>query len=158
MACHQDNAKPLSEPMLTYCQFDLKEHISMKFYLKFKYFHSGKCVWKCRLRNGGHFVQGEINNMILTALCTVLMMNLDQSKLRIPIGRPSNIQSSNIQWLFHDLETDLNFNYFSVAGFIIWAFFKTCLTVMLRLLCNHLVRAVGMPYTSTLKYSRPNVI
>ena len=33
----------------------------MKFYLKFKYFYSRKCVWTCRLRNGGHFVPGEIS-------------------------------------------------------------------------------------------------
>ena len=31
----------------------------MKFYLKFKYLPSRKCVWTCRLRNGGHFVQGR---------------------------------------------------------------------------------------------------
>ena len=42
MACRLDGTKPLSEPMLTYCQLDPKEHISMKFYLKFKYFHSTK--------------------------------------------------------------------------------------------------------------------
>ena len=28
----------------------------MKFWSKFKYFHSRKCIWKCRLRNGVHFV------------------------------------------------------------------------------------------------------
>ena len=32
--------KPLSEPMAKYCQSDLREHISMKHYLKFKSFHS----------------------------------------------------------------------------------------------------------------------
>ena len=58
MACHLDGAKPLSEPMLAYSWLDPKEHILIKFYLKFKYFHSRKCVWICRLRNGGHFVQG----------------------------------------------------------------------------------------------------
>ena len=31
----------------------------MKFYFKLKYFHSRNCVWICRLRNGGHFVQGR---------------------------------------------------------------------------------------------------
>ena len=30
--------KPISEPMLPYCQLDPKEHISVKFYLKFKTF------------------------------------------------------------------------------------------------------------------------
>ena len=38
MACRLDGDKLLSEPMLTYCQLDPKEHISMKFCLKFKYF------------------------------------------------------------------------------------------------------------------------
>ena len=37
-----------------------KEHISVKFYLKFKSFHSWKCIWKCRLRNGGHFVSASM--------------------------------------------------------------------------------------------------
>ena len=60
MACRLDGAKPLSEPMLTYCQLCPKEHTSMKFYLKFKYFHSTKCVWTCRLQNIGCSVQGEI--------------------------------------------------------------------------------------------------
>ena len=60
IASRLDGAKPLSEPILTYCQLNPKESISMKFYLKFKYFHSRKCVWTCRLRNGGHFVQGKM--------------------------------------------------------------------------------------------------
>ena len=55
MACRLIGAKPLSETMLPYCQQDSKEHISVKFYLKFKSFHSRKCIIQCRLRNGGHF-------------------------------------------------------------------------------------------------------
>ena len=51
MACRMVGAKPLSKPMLTYCQWEPKEPISMKFYLKFKYFHSRKCVWTYRLLN-----------------------------------------------------------------------------------------------------------
>ena len=31
----------------------------MKFQSKHKYFHSRKCIWKYRLRNGSHFVQRE---------------------------------------------------------------------------------------------------
>ena len=49
-------AKPLSEPMLSYCHLDHKERILVKFRLKFKSFHSRKYTWNCRLRNGGHFV------------------------------------------------------------------------------------------------------
>ena len=54
VACRLNGSKPLFKPVLTYCQLDPKEHISMKSYLKFKYFHSRKCVWT----NGGHFVHG----------------------------------------------------------------------------------------------------
>ena len=56
MACHLFGTKPSSEPKLQYCQLDPKEHISAKFYLKFKCFHSRKCTWTCRLQNGSHFV------------------------------------------------------------------------------------------------------
>ena len=37
MACRLTGAKPLSEPMLPYCQLDHKEYISVKFHLKLKY-------------------------------------------------------------------------------------------------------------------------
>ena len=53
MTCCLFSAKPLSEPMLSSCQLDPKEHISVKFYVKFKSFHSKKCTWKYRLQNGG---------------------------------------------------------------------------------------------------------
>ena len=44
-----------------YCQLDPNQHISMKFYLKFKYFNFTKCIWTrtCRLWNDGHFVGGK---------------------------------------------------------------------------------------------------
>ena len=38
MVCRLFGAESLSEPMLPYCQLDPKEHISVKFYLKFKSF------------------------------------------------------------------------------------------------------------------------
>ena len=56
IACCLDGTKPLPEPMLIYCQLDRKEHISMKLYLKCKYFHSRKCNSKCHQQNGCHFV------------------------------------------------------------------------------------------------------
>ena len=37
-------AKPLYEPMLTYCHLDPVEHISVKFHLKFETFHSPKGI------------------------------------------------------------------------------------------------------------------
>ena len=57
MACRLfSTEKPLFEPMLPYCQLDPKEYISVKFYSKFKSSHSQKCIWKCHLENGDHFV------------------------------------------------------------------------------------------------------
>ena len=50
MACHLIEDNPLSQPIIVYCQLDHKEHISMKFYLKFKRFHSRKCISRCRLQ------------------------------------------------------------------------------------------------------------
>ena len=52
-----DGLKHLPEPILTYCQLDLN---SVKFNSKHKNLHSWKCTWKCRLRNDGHFIQGEM--------------------------------------------------------------------------------------------------
>ena len=60
MVCRLFGAKPLSEPMLPYCQLDPKGHISMKCYVKFKSFHWRKCTWKWRLRNGGHFASAPV--------------------------------------------------------------------------------------------------
>ena len=60
LACRLFGAKPLSKPMLVYCQLDPREQSSVKFKSKYKNFHSRKCIWKCRLRDGGHFVQGDI--------------------------------------------------------------------------------------------------
>ena len=50
MACRLVGDNLLSEPMMVCCQLDPEEHISMKFYLKFKSFHSRKCIWKCCLQ------------------------------------------------------------------------------------------------------------
>ena len=51
--------------MLPYCHLDSREHISVKFHLEFKSFHSRKCTWKCRLRNGGHFVSASVCLVVL---------------------------------------------------------------------------------------------
>ena len=74
MACRLDGTKPLSESILIYCQLDPKECISIKFYLKFKYFHSRKMhlnkyfhsrkcqvlsIKRMRRQNGDHVVQGR---------------------------------------------------------------------------------------------------
>ena len=68
MACPLFGAKPLSKPMLVYCQLDPWEQTSVKFQSTYKAFQS----WKYRLRNGGHFVQGEMS--YTDSACEVLIM------------------------------------------------------------------------------------
>ena len=46
MACCLFGTKPLSKPMLGYCQLDHLEQNSVKFYSKYKTFHSRKYIWK----------------------------------------------------------------------------------------------------------------
>ena len=58
MACRLFGAKPLSKPMLGYCQLDPYKQTSLKFESNYKTFHSRKFVWKYRLRNGSYFVHG----------------------------------------------------------------------------------------------------
>ena len=66
MACRLFGAKPLPEPMLTYCQLDSWEHISVKFESEFYHFHSRKCNWKCRLPKCRPFCSGgdELTNNV----------------------------------------------------------------------------------------------
>ena len=49
MACRLFGAKPLPEPMPTYCHMDSWEQISVKFESESYHFHSRMCIWKCRL-------------------------------------------------------------------------------------------------------------
>ena len=61
MDCSICSAKPLSKPMLGYCRLDPGKQNSLKNQSKHKTFHSGKCIWKYRLQNGGHFVHGKMS-------------------------------------------------------------------------------------------------
>ena len=49
MACRLFGVKPLSKPVLCYCQLDPLEQTSVKFETKYEAFHWRKCIWNCRL-------------------------------------------------------------------------------------------------------------
>ena len=49
MAGRLIGAKPLSKPILGYCQLDPLQQISIKFDSIYKTFHSRKCIWKYHL-------------------------------------------------------------------------------------------------------------
>ena len=65
MVCRLFGAKQSSESLVTYCQVDPKEQNSVKYQSKLEDFQSRKCVWKCRLRNGGHFVSARTDELRL---------------------------------------------------------------------------------------------
>ena len=46
-------ARPLPEPIITYCQLDPWEQTSVKVESKYNDFQSKKCIWKYRLQNIG---------------------------------------------------------------------------------------------------------
>ena len=55
MVCHLNSAKPLSESMLAYCEFDPWEESSVKLWSKYNYFHWRNYNGKCHKQNVGHF-------------------------------------------------------------------------------------------------------
>ena len=59
MACRLFGAKPLSKPMLGYCQLDHWEQTSVKFLSKYKTFHSWKSVWKYHLQMAAMLSRGR---------------------------------------------------------------------------------------------------
>ena len=59
MACHLTGGKPLSEPMLTYCQWDPEEQTSVKFECKYKTFHSWKCTLNVVCEMAAIFTRGD---------------------------------------------------------------------------------------------------
>ena len=70
MACHLLGAKTLPGPMVTYCQLDPWEQISVNVKSIFKHFHWRKCIWTCRLGNCRHVFRGEMSWMnIIDIIC-----------------------------------------------------------------------------------------
>ena len=92
-------AKPLSEPMLVYCQLDPWEQVSVKFESEFYPFHSRKCIWKCRLPKWWPFCPGEddltgnkcrTNHFFFSQIVTDWCRMLTQ-EVRLPKTSKSNL-------------------------------------------------------------------
>ena len=60
MASRLIGAKPLPEPMLTYLSIGPLGTNFGEIWIGTSNFHSLICIWKCRLRNGGHLAQGDL--------------------------------------------------------------------------------------------------
>ena len=63
MACHLFDAKPLTEPMLAYCQLSFQ----WKFIWNSKAFIK-KIIWNCHLQNVHHFVSASMCNTTVNTL------------------------------------------------------------------------------------------
>ena len=91
IACRLFGAKLLPEPILTYCQSDTKEQTSVKIESKYITFHSWKYIWKCHLRNGDHFAQGDMSEANPWSVHSVYaLLFLYQSMLLIACNHCAN--------------------------------------------------------------------
>ena len=70
MACRLFGAKPLPEPMLTYCQLEPWEQNLVKLESGYTTFYSWKCIWKHCLQTGCHFVRAKIATLLICCLTT----------------------------------------------------------------------------------------
>ena len=64
MACHLFGTKQVPIPVLTCCQLDPQEHISVTFLLKFRYFHLWNFIWKGRPQNVSHYCLGLLFSFV----------------------------------------------------------------------------------------------
>ena len=101
MACRLFGAKPLSKPMLGYCQLDPQEQTWVIFFIKSKTFHSSKCSWKSRgrwvkttmyFRKAGHF----LSRVKMGNTCANPMSNLASFITHRKYDGASNCNFNNI--------------------------------------------------------------
>ena len=66
-----------------------------KILIKFKRYHSRKCIWKCHLQNGGHFVRHEVG----TTFSSLTFANLEMQNLMPTSHRfHTNANRRMLQW------------------------------------------------------------
>ena len=78
MTCRLFGAKPLSKPMLDYCQLEHRNKIRWYFNQNTKCFIHENASQKYRLRNGSHFVDGEGELMTIGVGRTDLLQFTDK--------------------------------------------------------------------------------
>ena len=74
MACRLFGAKPLPEPMLTYCQLDPYEQTSLKFESKYKTFAFELVIWCTMMRMGAFGSDSYTWYIVENAIKTVCYM------------------------------------------------------------------------------------
>ena len=87
--------------MLVYCQFYPKDRISIKYHMKFRYFHSWKSVWTCRLRNVGHSVKETwVKDIINLSICRKPSSNPSWGYMSTAFIIPSSGNDKSRQFIY----------------------------------------------------------
>ena len=141
MACRLFGAKPLPDPMLACCQLDSSEQISVKLESEFYHFHSRKWIWTCRLRNGGHFVQGRWVNEATTHHVMIWQLGLSflQDKWQ-PLSFPHHINLPLSQFITGQNVTSSGVNISEKAAYLDFDIQSFCLRAQKWVTtrkCNH---------------------
>ena len=101
MACRLVGDKPLSEPVLDYCQLEPCQHISVKFQLKYNNFHWRKRIWNVVCETASMLARPQCVNNIL-ALVQIRAWRLLGAK---PLSEPTLVSLmthtcvTRLQWV-----------------------------------------------------------
>ena len=98
MACRLIDAKPLSEPMMLYCQLNPKQHISAKFYKKTLQFSLKKLHLRISSAKLWHFCLG-LNVLDKTSKASVPGQACDT---KTPSSLP-NVNNETMPWSFTEI-------------------------------------------------------
>ena len=91
MACRLFGAKPLTDPLLTYCQLDSWEHISVNSNRNSVIFIQETAFEIVVYHNGGHFVQGDTKGCDIHWVSTIsCRVRLATTQLRHQLKKTKN--------------------------------------------------------------------
>ena len=86
MAFRLFGAKSLSEPIMAYRKLELWEQTSVKLKLKYRDFHSRKCLWKYRLQNSCYYASTSMCSNVVTCSTSLIRHQAIQVIYLLPTG------------------------------------------------------------------------
>ena len=136
MAWRLVGTKTLPKPILSYSKSIHEEHISIMFPSQYRYFQSGKFIWKCRLRKGRYFGSGSMcYKQLLHRMCQLRLLCEGVSsvwRLTCWISTtPLHLREND--WLQRDFLFETSF----IGGMFVQFRFRMCNAIQLcHKLCN----------------------
>ena len=101
MACRLFGAKPLTDPLLTYCQLDSWEHISVNSNRNSVIFIQETAFEIVVYHNGGHFVQGDTKGCDIHWVSTIsCRVRLATTQLRHQLKKNEKYHLEAQVWVF----------------------------------------------------------